>query len=105
MSSSGEGVEGGFVYILTNSKMPGIVKIGSTRLHPIQRARQLSSSTGVPAQFQVIAFQRFEDELRAERELQARFNRYRVDARREFYELTAEEAQEALLGLQRETYT
>jgi hypothetical protein len=60
---------GGYVYIMANSAMPGIVKIGSTKLTPEARARQLST-TGVPAPFQVIAYYRFEDELRAERELQ-----------------------------------
>jgi hypothetical protein len=78
--------------------MPGIVKIGSTRLSPEARAHQLST-TGVPAPFQVVAYFRFEDELRAERELQALFSGQRVHPRREFYEATVEEAREALLRL------
>jgi T5orf172 domain len=73
-------------------------KIGSTTLPPEERARQLST-TGVPAPFQVIAKREFEDELRAERELQALFGGQRVDSRREFFEITIEEAQTALLRL------
>jgi hypothetical protein len=87
-----------WVYILTNRAMPGLVKIGSTKLPPEERARQLST-TGVPAPFQVIAKQEFEDELRAERELQALFSEQRVHSRREFYEITIEKAQTALLRL------
>jgi hypothetical protein len=45
--------------------------------------------------FQVIAKRKFEDELRAERELQALFSGQRVDSRREFFEITIEEAQTA----------
>jgi Domain of unknown function (DUF4268)/T5orf172 domain len=89
---------GGYVYVLTNAAMPGIVKIGSTKLLPELRAQQLST-TGVPGPFKVIAYFRFENQLRAERELQAVFSRQRVHPRREFYEITIEEAQEALLQL------
>src|SRR5260370_21009125 len=90
--------DGGYVYILTNPTMPGLVKIGSTKLLPEARASQLST-TGVPVPFQVIAFYRFENELRAERELQAMFSRQRVHPRREFFETTIEEARSALLRL------
>jgi T5orf172 domain/Domain of unknown function (DUF4268) len=88
----------GYVYIMTNPKMPGLVKIGSGKLPPEERARQLFT-TGVPTPFQVIAFHEFEDELRAERELQAIFSRQRVHSRREFFEITVEEARTALLCL------
>jgi hypothetical protein len=89
---------GGYVYILTNPKMPGLVKIGSGKLPPEERARQLFT-TGVPAPFQLIAFHKFEDELRAERDLQAIFSKQRVHSRREFFEITVEEARTALLRL------
>jgi hypothetical protein len=89
---------GGFVYVMTNPAMPGLVKIGSTQLLPAKRARQLGG-TGVPADFKVVAFRRFEDELRAERELQAMFHIHRVHSRREFFQVTIEEAQTALLQL------
>jgi hypothetical protein len=90
--------DGGYVYIMTNRAMPDLVKIGSTKLPPEDRARQLST-TGVPAPFQVIAFYKFTDELRAERELQAMFSRQRVHSRREFFEITIDEARTALLHL------
>jgi len=91
---------GGYVYIMTNPAMPGLVKIGSTTLTPDERARQLSSNTGVPRPFQVVAFRLFDDELRAERELQAGLVGYRLkSSRREFYEVDVEQAREALLRL------
>lgn len=92
---------GGYVYILTNSAMPGKVKIGSTTSDPESRARQLST-TGVPAPFQVVAFHWFEDELRIERGLQAMFSEQRVHPRREFFETTIEKAQAALLHFSEE---
>jgi hypothetical protein len=33
---------GGYVYIMTNSTMPGIVKIGSTKLTPYRGSRRRS---------------------------------------------------------------
>lgn len=42
----------GYVYVLTNSAMPGIVKIGRTERDPMDRARELRT-TGVPVHFQL----------------------------------------------------
>jgi hypothetical protein len=44
----------GYVYILKNSFMPGLVKIGYTDRGPVQRSRELSSPTGVPGQFEIV---------------------------------------------------
>jgi hypothetical protein len=41
----------GYIYILTNNSMPGVVKVGKTTRHPSDRASQLSSATGVPEKF------------------------------------------------------
>lgn len=43
----------GFIYVLKNSHMPGLVKIGKTAKSPSMRAKQLSS-TGVPGEFELI---------------------------------------------------
>jgi len=92
--------KGGFVYFMTNQAIPGHVKIGSTRLHPDERARQLSSGTAVARPFKVIEFEWFEDGvlLHAERELHAKYRQYRVP-NREFFEIdvTPEMARAALL--------
>lgn len=44
----------GYVYILKNSFMPGLVKIGYTDRDPIKRSRELSSFTGVPGRFEIV---------------------------------------------------
>lgn len=46
--------QGGFVYIMRNPSMPHIVKIGFTTIDPHQRAKDLSSHTGVPTPFRVV---------------------------------------------------
>jgi len=44
----------GYVYVLSNPKMPGIVKIGMTDRHNIkERINELSSHSGVPAPFRI----------------------------------------------------
>lgn len=50
----------GFIYILTNSGMPGVVNIGSTGRHPEDRARELSSGD-VPTPFDVCYYAWSED--------------------------------------------
>jgi T5orf172 domain len=52
---------GGYVYFMTNPAMPGHTKIGMTRLHPDERARELSRGTASPRPFKAIAFEWFED--------------------------------------------
>lgn len=52
-AKQGGGLMAGHVYILSNPSMPGIYKIGSTKHHPAERARDLSSHTGVPTPFKV----------------------------------------------------
>jgi T5orf172 domain len=41
----------GYVYVLINQSLKGMVKIGKTRKMPDDRAKELSSSTGVPTPF------------------------------------------------------
>jgi hypothetical protein len=39
----------GYIYVLTNPNMPGLVKIGYTQRLPRERANELSRATGVPS--------------------------------------------------------
>lgn len=48
------GTEPGYLYVLVNPSMEGIVKIGKTTRSPILRARELGASTGVPTPFMLI---------------------------------------------------
>jgi hypothetical protein len=43
----------GFIYILSNESMPGLLKVGLTENSVRQRIRELSSNTGVPTEFKL----------------------------------------------------
>tara|TARA_B100000767_G_C19451730_1_gene404332 strand:- start:149 stop:568 length:420 start_codon:yes stop_codon:yes gene_type:complete len=43
----------GYIYILSNAHMPGLVKIGFTDRDPVTRSKELSSHTGVPGKFKI----------------------------------------------------
>lgn len=51
----------GYIYVLANSSMPDLVKVGKTARSPSQRALELSGVTGVPTPFIVVYEQLFED--------------------------------------------
>ena len=82
----------GFIYILTNSAMPGLVKIGMTLGDPEERARQLSQGTGTPVSFDVYAAFPVVDAVRAERQVHGAFDDVRTNRKREFFSIAPEEA-------------
>lgn len=51
----------GYIYILINPTLKGLVKIGKTSKTSEERAKELSSVTGVPTQFMVAYDEFFED--------------------------------------------
>lgn len=74
----------GYVYILINHSMPGLIKIGKTLRDTRARARELST-TGVPIPFQ-IAFEIFSEEHdRLEALAQNELADFRVSQNREFF--------------------
>jgi hypothetical protein len=80
-------MEQGWVYVLVNSSMPGIIKVGRTTRPPGERAAELSAATGVATPF-VLAFeQSFTDCVRAEQDIHAELDRrhLRVAMNREFF--------------------
>lgn len=88
-----------WVYVLSNASMPGALKIGYTKNNPIDRAKQLSSSTGVASPFVVEhAFQCFNAEA-LESELHKFFEEYRVSNNREFFRLSLNEVKKAIENL------
>ena len=81
-----------YVYILESSSMPEMVKIGYTKNDPIERANQLSKSTGVPTPFNVVySYSCFNGE-RIEKAVHKHFRKQRVNNQREFFYVTADEA-------------
>ena len=49
----------GYVYVMINSSFNDVVKIGKTTKDPNERAKELSSATGVPTPFIVIFYKEF----------------------------------------------
>ena len=85
-----------WVYILTNSAMPGMVKIGYTSNDPYTRAEQVSRGTGVPVGYEMEwAFKCYKGE-RIEKEVHKYFKKQRVNPTREFFRITLEEAKQAI---------
>ncbi|WP_432492688.1 GIY-YIG nuclease family protein [Kineococcus auxinigenes] len=86
----------GFVYILLNPSLPGMVKIGLTTGDSEARARKLSSSTSVPTEFVVVYDELVSDCRAVEQSLHSRFADYRVNMKREFFRVPIKEAIKAL---------
>ena len=89
----------GFVYVLINHAMPGIVKIGRTARATSDRANELST-TGVPHDFVVVYDQQFLDCIEAEREIHEYFADFRVNKNREFFKISPREVIEFIQGVE-----
>lgn len=86
----------GYIYILSNPYMPGVVKIGRTEGDPNERISELSSATGVPASF-VLEYSLFVPDLEmAEKEIHVALSGNRVDDNKEFFKLSVDQAKEAV---------
>lgn len=77
----------GFLYVLANSSMPGLVKVGKTTRSPTERAAELSGATGMATPFIVVYDQLFQDCHLAERFAHGYLSEkgYRVSDNREFF--------------------
>ena len=77
----------GFLYVLANSAMPGLVKVGKTTRTPSERAGELSGVTSIPTPFIVIYEQLFQDCSAAETFVHTYLAQkgYRVSDAREFF--------------------
>ena len=84
------------VYILENSSMPGIFKIGYTKGDPNDRADQLSKGTGIPTPYKVVySYNCFNGE-RIERAVHKHFKKQRINNDREFFSVALNEAKEVI---------
>lgn len=75
----------GFVYCLSNESMPGLYKIGYTTRSPMQRAEELSRSTGVPTHFDVWFYLETQNPAQVEKRIHDEMARYRTNECREFF--------------------
>jgi hypothetical protein len=96
-SHKGEG--NNWVYILSNPLYPDLLKIGYTKLSPDERAKQISSSTGVALPFKLEwALKCFNGEG-LESEIHTHLQEYRINSNREFFNIGLEEAKKIIILL------
>lgn len=81
----------GIVYVLTNPAMPGMVKIGKTGRGVEARLNDLYT-TGVPLPFECAYAAKVEDMDKVEKAFHNAFGPYRVNPRREFFDIEPEQA-------------
>lgn len=89
-----EGEGNYYVYILSNPSIPNIYKIGYTGKRPEERAKQISSATGVPTPYKVEFAFKCHDGESAEREIHKALAYCRVTANKEHFALPLDEAKE-----------
>jgi len=91
----------GWVYILVNSSIPNLVKVGCTTRPPAERATELSGATGVATPFIVAFEQEFADCVAAERAIHAELDRRgrRAAPNREFFRGPTSEIVRLILDL------
>ena len=75
----------GFVYLIVNREMPNVFKLGFTERSPHLRADELSRSTSVPYQFDVLCYIEVHNCQAVEAELHRFFQNWRVRPDREFF--------------------
>lgn len=88
----------GFVYVLTNKSMPGLVKIGYTKKNPQERASELYGS-GVPSPFAISYAVWCNDPFKVEQQLHERLRLWRGSESREFFSISETHAVIELLQL------
>lgn len=88
----------GYVYILTNESMPGLVKVGKTTRDPEARADELYQ-TGVPTRFKVHHYALSPDCGELEMQMHEALDSDRVSISREFFRADPDHAQSCLDGL------
>jgi len=87
-------IKEGFVYVLTNELMPGILKIGFTGRNPDARAKEISSQIGLPSDFVVAGYWRTKDPYIVEQRIHDLLSEFRKP--REFFEVSLDVAMQAI---------
>ena len=81
----------GYIYILSNSKMGGLLKIGFSVRPVEERIAELNSATGVPAPFVLEAFFLSTNPQSDEKQIHSKLSEQRIPGK-EFFELPTTEA-------------
>ncbi|WP_082856454.1 GIY-YIG nuclease family protein [Marinomonas atlantica] len=80
------------VYVLSNSAMPGILKIGKTTQADVSLRMNQLYTTGVPVPFECVYAIEVDDCSKVEAALHIAFGPSRVNPNREFFKIEAEQA-------------
>jgi hypothetical protein len=91
----------GYIYVLANSSMPDLVKVGKSQRPASERATELSRVTGVPTPFIVVYEQLFADQDGAESFVHAMLSQkgLRQTDNREFFRASAKDVIEVILTI------
>lgn len=85
-----------YVYVLVNKSVPNMVKIGMTINTPDERARQISTATGVATPWiPVYSYQCYRSDL-LEEEVHIHLHEYRVNKNREMFAIDSHTAQRVI---------
>lgn len=90
----------GYIYVLSNPRMPGVLKIGFTTRRVEDRVQELNAATGVPSPFTIEAWFASPDPQKHEYDVYRALQDYKV-GNKEFFELDLSEALseiEAVIG-------
>src|SRR5690606_7190091 len=82
--------------VMTNPLYVGIVKIGYTQKNPHERAKELSSSSGVPESFSVAFSQKVESPSRIEFLVHNALAEFRTNNKREFFRIGVSDAEKKI---------
>jgi DNA-binding XRE family transcriptional regulator len=92
MTSGLDCMDSGWVYILSNRCMPGLVKVGFTTTSVEQRVLELSNTTSAPMAFDIEAIYPTLDVRAAERNTHLLLDAFRFNPNREFFQLSPKAA-------------
>ena len=82
----------GYIYILENEFMPGLLKIGKTKQQPVKRARDISRGINIPGKF-TVSYKRIVSEYtECERTIHKLLSDYRYNEDREFFSISLNDA-------------
>jgi hypothetical protein len=80
----------GFVYLLNHDYMPNVYKIGFTDRAPLQRVQELSNSTSVPSEFNIVCYGEFANAQAVEQGIHRNLEDDRINPNREFFHFEPE---------------
>lgn len=84
----------GYIYVMINPSLEGMVKIGKTKRDPNERVKELSSATGVPTPFILVFYKPFRNCDSAEKAIHHILEEKgcRINDNREFFNISSTEA-------------